>query len=159
MATKWLDAPQTISGGVRKWSGRITDCPVCWLVKGQENRLRLVGRRYPKEDRPVECEVCHRKWDSLRWFLDYWCQHWIPRIEAELQRATGIDAHNDMNMAEKEESLWRREQEVARAVENGWWSPRTRTGLQRPTEAEMQHYDPEKHVPMRERKPPAYLSD
>jgi len=157
--TKWGDRPYELKEGVRKWNGRLTDCPVCWLVKGQHNRMKTVGKRYPKQDRPVECPACHRRWESLRFFLYYWCPHWVPRIEDELRTASGVDVHNDMTRAEHEESLWRREQQVKQAVEAGTWSPRLPDDLSTPTDAEMAHFDPDVHTPTWARKAPAWLPD
>jgi len=76
----------------------------------------------------------------------------VPRIERELHDASGVDAINDKNFEEREEREWARMQEVREAIENGWWSPRGPDTLQPPTPKEMQHYDPNVHVPMRERK-------
>ena len=83
-------------------------CPVCWFIRGEEVRMELIGTRQPVEDRPCECPACHRRWESVRWFLYGWCPLWVPRIERELHDASGIDAVNDKNFEERAESEWQR---------------------------------------------------
>ena len=158
-SVKWGNRPYELKEGVRRWNGRLTDCPVCWIVRGLKVRVTLKGKRYPREDRPVECPVCHRTWESLRWFLNGWCQYWIPRIEADMRALGDSRERNEAWQAEQEEFLWRRQNEVAEAVENGWWNPKIRDDLQLPTARDMEHFQPNLHVPLRARKPPAWLSD
>ena len=145
--TEWGDRPYELEDGIRRWSGNAHECPVCWMLRGERHRLKLVGHRYPAEDRPLECPACSRRWESLRWFLSGWCPHWVPRIEHELQYASGIDEHNSKLREEQEANLWRREQEVKQAIEAGTWMAGYRDDLQIPTDKEMEHFDPKKHTP------------
>ena len=127
-------------------------CPTCWLLRGNEVRLELVGKRQPVEDRPCECPACHRKWESVRFFLYFWCPMWVPVIESELHAASGVDERNELSFEEAEEREWRRMQEVKQAVEAGTWSPSVPNDLSMPTEKEMAHYDPALHTPSWARK-------
>lgn len=127
-------------------------CPVCWLIRGDEVRLQLVGTRQPVEDRPCECPACHKRWESVRFFLYFWCPVYVPRIESELHVASGVDARNDLSFEEAEEREWQRMREVKQAVEAGLWSPRGPDNLQPPTAEEMEHFSPEKHTPTWARK-------
>ena len=144
---KWGDRPYELDGKGRRWGGNMHECPVCWLVRGDRVRLRLDGRRHPMDDRPVYCPACHRRWESLRWFLYGWCPYWVPRIEQELHAASGVDERNSAWREEQEANLWRREQEVRQAVEAGTWTPGIRDDLQPPRPEEMEHFDPKKHTP------------
>ena len=127
-------------------------CPICYLIRERDVRLRLIGKQYPVEDRALECPECHRRWWSARYFLRGWCPAWIPVIERELRAASGIDGRNDQNFQEGEEREWLRMQQVEQAVEAGLWSPRGPDNLQPPTAEEMEHFNPEKHTPTWARK-------
>ncbi len=154
---KWGDRPYELKKG-RNEADPFT-CPVCWLIRGDEVRLKMVGKRQPLEDRPCECPACHRRWESIRWFLYGWCPWWVPRIESELHVASGVDARNDASFEEAEEREWQRMQQVKQAVEAGTWSPKNPDTLQMPTEQEMAHFNPTVHTPKWARKTPSYLEE
>ena len=150
----WGERPYQLKKG-RRDANPFT-CPVCWLVRGNEVRLQLVGKRQPVEDRPCECPACHKRWESVRWFLYGWCPYWVPRIESELHAASGVDGRNEQSFLEAEEREWLRMREVKQAVEAGLWSPRGPDNLQPPTAEEMEHFSPEKHTPTWARKSPSH---
>ena len=145
----WGDRPYALKKG-RHEAAPFT-CPVCWLIRGNEVRLELIGKREPVEDRPCECPWCRRRWESVRFFLYGWCPLWVPKIESELHVASGIDGVNDASFQESEEREWKRANQVREAVEKGWWNPRVPDDLSIPTERELAHFDPNVHVPTRER--------
>jgi len=148
----WGERPYKLPKSQKYTTAEAGWCPICYLLRGDEVKLRLVGKRYPPEDRPLECPVCHRSWWSARYFLQGWLPHWIPRIQQEIHEASGIDGVNDKTFEEREESEWQRIQQVKQAVEAGTWSPRGPDSLQPPTPEEMEHFSPEKHTPTWARK-------
>lgn len=154
---KWGDRPYELKKGRRDASP--FTCPTCWLIRGREVPLRLMGKRYPVEDRGCECPWCGRRWESVRFFLYFWCPTYVPQIESELRGASGVDVRNDLSFMEAEEREWQRMQQVKQAVEAGTWSPRNPDSLQLPTAEQMAHFDPEKHTPAWARKTPSYLDE
>ncbi len=149
----WRDRPyqlknQKYTTAERGW------CPICYLLRGEEVKLRLVGRRYPPEDRPLECPACHRTWWSARYFMQGWLPAWIPQIHKELHDASGIDGRNDASYQEGEEREWDRMQQVKQAVDAGTWTPKNPDTLQMPTAQQMEHFSPERHTPTWARKSP-----
>ena len=153
----WGDRPYPLKKG-RHEAAPFT-CPVCWLIRGDEVKLELVGKRQPVEDRPCECPVCHRRWESARFFLYGWLPHWVPRIESELHAASGVDGRNEVSFQEAEEREWQRMRQVKQAVEAGTWSPKNPDGLQLPTQEQMAHFDPTRHTPQWAKKTPSYLDE
>ena len=102
--------------------GEKIPCPVCWLVRNQTSHLELTGASHrPTEDKGLLCRSCGRKYESVRWFYDYFVTRTVPRIEAEMvARNTSINRVAEERNAEW---AWKRERKATRAIEEGTWNP------------------------------------
>lgn len=103
-------------------AGKAAICPVCKALR--DDSVPLVTRgKSPLEDRILYCPACHREWESVRWYIEYWYPHWMPKIHKELREAAEDKQATNAGREEYAEWEWERIKRVREAVERGWWRP------------------------------------
>ena len=103
--------------------GQKVNCPVCDLVHDILAPLEVKGKSgQPIRDKKLECPSCHRAWESVRYFFDYWCVNWLPQIEKEMAERDIVPETKEQLEAHGEWK-WKRERQVREAIEEGKWHP------------------------------------
>ena len=101
-------------------------CPVCEQIRNEKHGLRIVRTKHyrPVEDRPVECPACHRRWESVRFLLNYWIPHWNPIIHDEVMAAQHAHFEDAKHQRGYEQWENRRIDRAKELTEQGKWTPR-----------------------------------